>query len=129
MKFFPRLLFLTTILLVVLGFCKEQSGNRTTGDNSLGDIEWIFKDTGITPVTYQIPPVPIQIKLANSRIGSRGRSLPAHERAFFHRCNVLLTRINAIYHHRSPELFNMKGMWIHTTGDVQKEDPSAACVC
>ena len=123
MKSFPRLLFLTTILLVVLGFCKKETGYGSNQENRLGDIEWILRDTGIPPVAYPSPPVPTSCKLANGRIGSKGRYLPAHERAFIHRCNVFITRINTIYQNRSPELFDWKGHWIHTTGNVQEEDP------
>jgi hypothetical protein len=124
MKFLPRLLFLTAILFVVLGFCQQESGNTSVPEHGLTSIELIRKDAGLAPVGSQDLPLPAECRLSNGQIETDGKSMPVYERALLHKYNELMTRTNAAHRNRSPERMAMKGLWIRSTGDLQAEDPS-----
>jgi hypothetical protein len=124
MNFFPRLLFLTAILFVVLGLCNQESGNISARDHGLASIEQLSNDAGLPPNLSQELPGPAESQLAKGQTESEGRSSSAHERTLIRRYKEMMIRTNTVHRNRSPERMAMKGLRIHATGGFQMEDPS-----
>lgn len=124
MKFFPRLLFLTAILLVVLGLSDQRSGDTDNRDRIPWNTESVIDGAGLLPIVHNDPPVPTEYKHTGIRKEFSGNSLLSYEHYLLTRFTLLIKRIKSAYKNRSPELIARTGQWIHTGGDIQTEDPS-----